>query len=322
LIKKRCLAIDKSLRHFTLKHCALVPLNNFYCSTELIHLGKDLVIRRLSDDEITMAIGFRVLETNRKSTGETFLADADEWALIWRSVTKIEDGDFRTGAWQELLRIAQSSPSMSTLGERLVWALRVTENGTMSMGEPVHQVSSSVDRWAWREGGNYPPLHTTVYTPRLILEEGNVSSLKQTWRALGAKAVEQRLRLALSRFGLSTTRSTVEDTLVDLVIAAEALFGTGATTEITHRVSLNAALFIESPDLSRSEVRRFFREVYRMRSAIVHGDRVKPVQMKTGGTMTPDSVAKQLTALMRHALRKAISELHSGDQKLDWGRSA
>jgi Apea-like HEPN len=317
-IKKRCLVIDKSLIRFRLKHHAFVPLQNFISRTDFIQLDEDLVVRRLSDDEITRAFTFGVVKANHTPAGETFLSDAYQWALTWQSITTIEDEDFQTGAWQELLSHAQGSPSMSSLGERLVAALRVIEDGSMSVGEPVHGLTSVAGPWSWREGGNYPALHTTASTPMLILEEASVSSLKQVWRDLSIKAVEQRLRLALSRFGLSTTRSTVEDALVDLVIAAEALFGTGATTEITHRVSLNAALFVESPELSRSEVRRFFREVYRMRSAIVHGDKIKPVQMNTRGAMTPDSVAKQLRALMKAALRKAISELHSGDRKLDW----
>jgi hypothetical protein len=115
-IKKRCLAIEKSLIRFTLRHCAFVPLQHFISRTDFVQLDEALVVRRLSDDEITRAFTFGVVKAHHTPAGETFLSDAYQWALTWQSITTIEDEDFRTGAWQELLSPLKARPLCLHLG--------------------------------------------------------------------------------------------------------------------------------------------------------------------------------------------------------------
>ena len=77
--------------------------------------------------------------------------------------------------------------------------------------------------------------------------------------------------VALRRYVYSYDRYLVEDRLVDLAIALEALFADG-NTEVSYRVSANGANFVTVPRLSRRQVRDWIKAAYDVRSKVVHGN--------------------------------------------------
>jgi Apea-like HEPN len=69
----------------------------------------------------------------------------------------------------------------------------------------------------------------------------------------------------------SATLFRSEDQILDLVIAAEALFGAGETHEVGYKVHLRAAAFLGSDAASRQRAFEEFKAAYDARSLIAHG---------------------------------------------------
>lgn len=108
------------------------------------------------------------------------------------------------------------------------------------------------------------------------LSEKAASQLPGFWAALNSPGVRNRqfLQVALRRFGLACERIYPEDALLDLMIAAEALFLTDVGDdkyrgELRFRLALRAAMFIDSDD--RRATFRAIRLAYDLRSQLVHG---------------------------------------------------
>lgn len=146
------------------------------------------------------------------------------------------------------------------------------------------------------------------------LSESDVSELLNLWQLLQNGA--SRFRFSVHRFNLAFDRGLLDDRLVDLVIAAEALFLSDMNSkdrgELRFRISLRAAKFIEHPIYSEYEVFRLMRQAYDNRSAIVHGG-------SAGDTHLPDNHSANLSVfidaieeLVRLALRKALAMKEAG----------
>src|SRR5262249_20185017 len=118
------------------------------------------------------------------------------------------------------------------------------------------------------------PVH--MVTAEYILNDGDDRPLQALWKAMSSRdAMRSRgLQMALRRLSYGRDRTRPEDQLVDLMIAAEALFLSDSSTdrgELSYRLALRAARFIESPDYPQREMFELFRQAYTARSAVVHG---------------------------------------------------
>lgn len=87
------------------------------------------------------------------------------------------------------------------------------------------------------------------------------------------------LKVAIHRYNMAIERNNPKDRLVDLAIAAESLFlGKDEKEILTYRMSMRAARLLAPPE-TRQETFDWIKEIYDLRSAIVHGDR-KPSKGK------------------------------------------
>lgn len=87
------------------------------------------------------------------------------------------------------------------------------------------------------------------------------------------------IKVATHRYDMAMERKNAKDRLVDLVIAAESLFlGEKEKEVITYRLSMRSARLLVAPE-KRQEMFEWIKDMYDLRSAIVHGDR-KPSKSK------------------------------------------
>jgi len=105
------------------------------------------------------------------------------------------------------------------------------------------------------------------------------------------------------RRALSAVRERVdpEDALIDAVIACESLFGHGAESEVTFRVTSAISLLLESEADRRPWFRSQLRKVYDSRSKVVHG-----------GSVTPETLQEHKEIAISVAIRclRALLEVH------------
>lgn len=85
------------------------------------------------------------------------------------------------------------------------------------------------------------------------------------------------IKNAVHRFNYAYQRRTGEDSVVDYVVALEALLSSnqdGSTDSISYRISLRAAKLLEGNPAKRSEKFNEVKKMYGRRSSIIHGNRV------------------------------------------------
>jgi hypothetical protein len=144
-----------------------------------------------------------------------------------------------------------------------------------------------------------------------------LSSFKQFWDGLQSEGVRKHkfLDVAVRRYSYAHERHRLEDKIVDLLVAAEALFLSDYNKadpyigEIRFRMSLRAALFLNTNGESRRRVFRQMRAAYDLRSSIVHGGDTGKVKLppQPDGSPTPvEDFVWTIQEYMRIALQKAI----------------
>ena len=112
---------------------------------------------------------------------------------------------------------------------------------------------------------------------RYRIESGEVEPFVALWEKLRDERRRDLrfLTTALRRFAFAGERSTPEDRLLDLVIAAEALFTPKTTTAVAHKVAFNCAAFLHVDGHSAEDVFRRMKRAYRDRSKVAHGDTIE-----------------------------------------------
>ena len=85
---------------------------------------------------------------------------------------------------------------------------------------------------------------------------------------------DKRLLIATQRLNLCLLRETEEDSILDATIAMEALLSDDERQEMTHKLALRMAALLSLSKTGQQtpvEVFRAVKQIYRYRSAVVHG---------------------------------------------------
>ncbi len=167
--------------------------------------------------------------------------------------------------------------------------------------------------------------------PSLWFQQGGgwVGGFREFWLNLQHAEVRRRkfLGVAINRFSYGHERHRIEDRVLDLFIAAEALFLSeeGNTGEITHRLSERAALFIGGSDAALCKhIFQFMKTAYGLRSTIAHGKIPKANKLPKkpdGGRMTLEEFVWAMHGYIRIAIHKAVKlaiQPNSPESLVDW----
>jgi hypothetical protein len=166
-------------------------------------------------------------------------------------------------------------------------------------------IQSRVLGW-WPYGGGFE------------LSEVDVPQFLELWHLLEER--DARFRFSIHRFNLAFEPRLLADQIVDLVIAAEALFLSDLDEryrgELRFRFALRAAKFIEHARYSEHEVFRVMRQAYDARSAIVHGGSPpKETHLPDNQSADLPTFIDTIKELVRLGLRKALS-MNDGGKKM------
>ncbi len=154
-------------------------------------------------------------------------------------------------------------------------------------------------------GGGQTYLHPGPSTAKPTLGREQFAAICNTSEKLAKyriDAPEKSDELALRRFSLGCSRQDPSDALVDFVIALEALLLPGLSrSEMAFRFRLHGAHYMAAFPGERSGIERQLRELYDVRSSLVHG----------GAPPSPESVAsavERARLLVARGLLKAVDE--------------
>ena len=194
--------------------------------------------------------------------------------------------------------------------EEVLETLRVFRKGSIRQGGIYHRVNSWLVSGIMRNMRK--PLADPIanLNPMYVLEtEQDLDELEGFWQSVQkAKAKGHRfLNVAMRRFGESNERHHVEDRLIDLMIAAEALAQASTSKTKGEVIAEYVATHVVETDKIR--VRRVMQDTYRLRNSVVHdGDASR--WLRTTGKQPGDVIVVVSTAeeYLREALKKAVMD--------------
>jgi hypothetical protein len=151
------------------------------------------------------------------------------------------------------------------------------------------------------------------WTERYQPSASQLAEIRDLWTALSSGVTDRcrPLEASLHRFHLALDRFNHTDMLVDLMIAAEALFlsDTSDSTrgELKFRLALRAAKLVKLPKYDERSLYRLIRRAYDLRSEVVHSGRISE---KSAKTLEPSgglhAFVDEVTRVLRVGIRTAI----------------
>lgn len=306
--------VEAGLLASTVRLLQVVPLLGFDMAVRpQVVLGNGLVIRTMTDVELSAAIQSGLPDQATSSTLSRAVSRFYQHAVIKETAYPIRVGDVPGP-------VVVPQP-IEDDALRLQTALRLVCGGSVTTGRPF-QMQHPDDFGAnpgysaslsWSQS---PDLER----PTLLLSPTQTASIRQMMAMLitPAVAANRPLQMAIRRLVSAGSRGMPEDRLVDLTIAAEALFIHGAGHGVTQRkkaviASGAASLLGDDPDLGArgAEISRFFRGAYERRNHEVHADPTQPATTRLlDGSLavTLHALVEDLERVMRRAFTLIIHE--------------
>jgi hypothetical protein len=122
------------------------------------------------------------------------------------------------------------------------------------------------------------------------------------------------LQTALRRFGFAGERIRAEDQLIDLVIAAEAVFLTDEQQESANKLALRSALFLRGVAGTPTEIFRTMKRAYLARSKVAHGGAVPELKFANGDPATVEDYVRLVAGYMRYTLTTLLQAAKDGEE--------
>jgi hypothetical protein len=243
---------------------ALCPLKKFYLETDELILDAKIKIRRISQGELSFI--------NKEMASNTL----NKFDDIQFTIEYIYD--------ENEFRKQQDVDGWDWICEKkfivIIALLRLFKDGDFH--NPLENFQ--VPFWGKFPQGIYYNL-CDRYIPRegqYILKREEAEDFTEYYRRSLRFTDDRRMFIALERFNLAYEKKRFEDNIIDYVIAFEALFGTKEKSRIGMRIELKSGFLIEDSKEEITEIYKFMKGVYDLRSKIVHGDKIK-IPMKIGG---------------------------------------
>ena len=217
-------------------------------------------------------------------------------------------------------RLLQGGPGTLELILGLVWGtgFRVF-GGWNGVAEPVaatlpfFRTTASEGRWSAQALLTLPGFRRS--STKRPLNEAELVELIGKYVSL-PKKTKRVLNLALRRLRDSTERVELEDTVIDVCIALEALFMEGEHRDQKTIVSRRGSWYFADSRPEREQTRNLLKEFYDERSAIVHGVNT--------GNLTPaeegqrESRLVTLTAHIENVARASLKDMISEGRPQNW----
>ena len=308
----------------------IIPLPGLTSPLFPYELDDGIVIGPLDDDEINASAQTGVLQP--PFPGMPYL-DASDCVGIRINVPQVAlalgpnefDDEFREKQQAQITleserphKFGDKSPwRAADLTDDVLFVLRlhrpetITTRGSVLLN-PSHMGSSM----SWMNRSAPHGFFRTGY----VLDTETARAVKETWTALKSNAGKRRSLplLCVRRFNAAIDRGSLDDSIIDHLICAEALFLKDAGSpedrgELGYRLALRAAYLLEDDVEKKTSVYRFVKKAYGLRSAVAHGSNLpRTVDLPSRPDIPIHEFISELSDLMRRFLKRAI-ELYGTD---------
>jgi hypothetical protein len=307
--ERRYGGLDRFLAADEIEYVMIWPLPGLTSSEFPILLEQNIEVGIMSDEELTAVLNTGVLRLT--FPGMPLLPPQEDQQACLRDRYRLPKviGEIDVSPKQVLASEERLNGIRETMeqGLALLFADPVAISGRVSIHAEWAPLFGSV---SFQE----VPLTPVQRSRRMHLDRHASAQLVETWRLLRQPGLLQRqkaLALALRRLGYQAHRQRVEDEMVDIMVAAEALYLSDlGPDELGFRLALRASALSDPQELgmTRRNVFDLMKSAYGVRSKIVHGDEPKPKDLKVKGAQVPLAEFVQATEeVVRQGLREALN---------------
>ena len=302
------------LRRTEFESVTYSPLAGLSLECDQLELEPGLTIERMTPQEVCVALDCHVI--SQPIPASLFqLSDDRAFALksAYSSPKIIGDNPTVAVTADDSQRSSKPEELLQCLA--LMTSQRVEAPGSLSI-QTKRMLSGFGVSWQHRSMGR-------GYGTGLKLNDEQCAELQRIWRVSHDTQFQQNkaVALAIRRLGFGIQRDRVEDRLIDVFIAAEALYLTDGSGEVKergelrYRLALRAAVWSEGAldGWTRREVFKHMKAGYDLRSAVAHGSNPKPEDIKLRGKRVALQEFVTVTeAIVRAGLLKVVDQIEPG----------
>jgi hypothetical protein len=251
-----------------------LPLNAFDCTEQEVKLPDGLVLQRMTDRQMSAAINNLAVPRIPGSSGNSAqVSYRDQWALTATRAYPVVAGHRQTTQ-------AAAFPTLDEPAARLITALRIVCGGSVVATRGMFAQADGEFPIVLGESAMMSRFDGADSDRPTILMSSALDDFYAMYAALTSPAVQadRALQLALRRLVYAGSRTADSDRLIDLIIAAEALFIKRANlpgrTKRDKIASAAAALLGNDPvvNANTDQIAAFLDTTYQARNAEMHGD--------------------------------------------------
>jgi hypothetical protein len=259
LFEKGFAAITTFFASNVVQFYCVAPLQNFRNELDEIELGDGLKIRRIKKEESE-----RLLVTLRLSGGgPSFKVLQFHFVVELLIESPKRFGDSPSDV------TANMDPALQV--GKVVTALRIFKEGNVASNSI--QTYPAIRGPFGSESTSFQERLTEWGNP-LVMKKGEAQAFKEFWDTFKNIEISKTsaVNVALRRFNFAYERTQLEDKLIDLMIAFEALFLKENEASSVHKLTLRFAKLLGKSFEERQGLEKEMKNFYRKRSAIVHGE--------------------------------------------------
>ncbi len=298
----------------------VVPLPGLTSDGLPIDLGEQAVVDTMTEEEALACVRSGLFQP--MGGDWPIISVASETALrLTVSLPKVV-GEPRPEARDQ--EVAALFDRFKDVAERTVLALRLSSSSRIVAPGYIYYANE----WPLRGAISFAPLGSsprrTMWATAYEVDAEAVAAFRESWGQLASEGVrrQRELGVALRRFSDAGDRDRDDDALIDLMIAAEAMFLPNVRDELKYRLALRAAFFIAAEmGLSRREVFSHMKRAYDARSVLAHGGVLADLKLADGTHVALGEFVRVTTDHLRTALRKGVrlaSESAEARPLVDW----
>lgn len=327
LTKRKVSQLLAEMRHYlsanNLYSTLIIPLPGIKCYQTPFVIEDGIEIVQLSPKEIGWSVESGALRLINNDF--PFVMAGDRLAIrikigSTRKIIRPEDANSSSNDFLEYVNSERNKPhkfgsvsrwNIDEFVEDLLFVLRLARSdyvGTSGAVLVSERPTGRSSTWTSRPTRNFSNLRYEIDVP-------TGRAIRAFWREMKAQAGNKRSLPSICerRFNAATDRASLDDAVVDLLVAAEAIFlkDVGSPEdrgELGLRLSLRAANLLEAKPAERLALYKFMKTAYRERSHIAHGGSYRATISVPGrGAGVPlNEFVEELRSVMRRVLQKAI----------------